>query len=94
MSDKVDFLYADKHKRILQIDTMTLMKMIKHSQSSQNSKFSMPLSYLKKEVRDEVDILHSDKHQSFLQVDTIIIDGRNHHIDHTHIDHTFSKDLK
>ena len=46
-----------------------LMGMVKHSQSSQNSKFAMSLQYLKKEVRDEVDFLHADKHQSFLQVD-------------------------
>ena len=43
--------------------------MVKHSQSSQKSKFVMSLQYLKKEVRDEVDFLHADKHQSFLQVD-------------------------
>ena len=54
---------------MLQIDTMILMGMVKHSQSSQNSKFAMSLQYLKKEVRDEVDFLHADKHQSFLQVD-------------------------
>ena len=45
------------------------MGMVKHSQSSQNSKFAMSLQYLKKEVRDEVDFLHADKHQSELQVD-------------------------
>ena len=48
---------------------MVLMGMVKYSQSSQNSKFSMSLQYLKKEVRDEVEFLHADKHQSFLQVD-------------------------
>ena len=32
-----------------------LMVMVKHSQSSQNSKFAMSLQYLKKEVKDEVD---------------------------------------
>ena len=41
---------------------------VKHSQSSQNSKFAMSLQYLKKEVKDEVDFLHADKHQSFLKV--------------------------
>ena len=45
------------------------MVTVKHSQSSQNSKFAMSLQYLKKEVRDEVDFLDADKHQSFLQVD-------------------------
>ena len=64
------------------------MGVVKHSQSSQNSNFSMSLQYLEEEVRDEVDFLDADKHQSFLQVDfntlgkqsflqddTIIIDG-------------------
>ena len=44
------------------------MGMVKHSQSSQNSKFAMSLQYLEKEVRDQVDFLHGDKYQSFLQV--------------------------
>ena len=64
------------------------METVKHSQSSQNSKFAMSLQYLKKEVTDEVDFLRADKHQSFLKVysnpsgikvsykvDIIIIDG-------------------
>ena len=45
---------------------MILMVMVKHSQSSQDSKFAMSLQYLRKEVK--VDFLHSDKHQSFLKV--------------------------
>ena len=51
------------------------MRIVKHSQSSQSSKFVMSLQYLNKYVKDEVDFLHADKHQSFLQGDTIIIDG-------------------
>ena len=47
---------------------MILIGMVKHSQSSQNSKFAMSLQYLKKEVKDEVDFLHADKYQSFLKV--------------------------
>ena len=69
MNDEVDFLHAIKHENLLQIDTMILMEMVKHFQSSQNSKFTMSVQYLKKEVRDEVDFLHADKHQSGLQVD-------------------------
>ena len=70
MSDKdKHFLHADKHESLLQIDTKILMGMVKDSQSYQNSKFTMSLQYLKKEVRDEVDFLHVDKHQSFLLVD-------------------------
>ena len=69
VSDVFDFLHADKLKSLIQIDTMILMGIAKHFQSSQNSKFAMFLKYLKKEVRDEIDFLHADKHQSFLQVD-------------------------
>ena len=69
VSDEVDFLPADKHESLLQIDTMILMGMIKHSQSFQNSKFAVSLQYFKKEFRDKLIFLHVDKHQSFLQID-------------------------
>ena len=68
MSDEVGFFHAVKHDGLLQIDTIILMRMIKHSQSSQNGRFAVSLQDLKKEIRDEVDFLHADKHQSFLQV--------------------------
>ena len=44
---------------------LSIFLIVKHSQSSQNSKFAMSLQYLKKEVKDEVDFLDADKHQSF-----------------------------
>ena len=59
-SDEVDFLHADKYESLLQIDSMILMWMVNHSQSSQNRKFAMSLKYLKKEVNYEVDFLHAD----------------------------------
>ena len=31
MSDEVGFLHVDKHKGLLQIDTMILMKIVRHS---------------------------------------------------------------
>ena len=68
VNDEVDFLHAGKHEN-LQIDTMILMDMIKHFQSSQNSKFTTFVQYLKKEDSDDVDFLHADKYQSGLQVD-------------------------
>ena len=49
---KLTSLHADKNKGLKQIDTMILMEEVRHSQ---NSKFSVFLQYLKKEVRDEVD---------------------------------------
>ena len=69
MSDEVNFLNADKHESLLEVDAMILMGIVKHSQSCQNSKFAMSLQYLEKEVRDHVNFLNPDKHQSFLQVD-------------------------
>ena len=47
VSDEVDFLHADKHESLLQIDTMILMGMVKHSQSSQNGKFAMSFTMSK-----------------------------------------------
>ena len=38
--DEVDFLHADKYDSLLQIDTITLVGMVNHSQSSQDSKFA------------------------------------------------------
>ena len=67
------FLHADMDESLLHIDTVILMEMVKHSQSSQTRKLAMSLQYLKKEVRNEVDFLHADKHQSFLQVDFNIL---------------------
>ena len=43
LSDEVDFLHADKHESLLQIDTMILMGMVKHSQSSQKFKKKLEL---------------------------------------------------
>ena len=68
LSDEVDFLHANKHESLLQIDRVILMGIVKHSQSSQNSEFAVSLQYLKKEVKDQVDFSHADKHQSFLKL--------------------------
>ena len=61
--DEILFLYADMHESLLQIDTMTVIGIVKHSQSSQNSKVTMSLQYIKKEVSLHMNI------KSFLQVD-------------------------
>ena len=36
MSDEIDFLHAGNHESSIQIDTMVLMGMAKHSQTSWN----------------------------------------------------------
>ena len=46
VSDAVDFLHVDKHESLLQFDTMTLMEMVKYSQSSQNSKLAMSSGFI------------------------------------------------
>ena len=48
---------------------MNIIGMIKHFQSSQNSKLAMSLQYLEKKVIDEVDFLHADKYQVSFKLD-------------------------
>ena len=59
--DKVNIWHADKDDS-LQIGTMILMQMIKHSQSFQSSKFTMSFQHTEKENKGEVDFLHTDKY--------------------------------
>ena len=66
------FLHADEHQSFLEVDTIVLVVMAMHAQSTQNIKFAISLQYLKKEGRHEVDFLHGDK-QTFLQVDALNI---------------------
>ena len=79
--DEVDFLYADKHQRFLQVDfnilaikvsykliLSLLLGMIKHSQSAQSNKFAIFLRYIKKEGTNGAHSLHVDKHQSFYKL--------------------------
>ena len=48
LSDEVDFLHTEKHAIFLQINTMTLFRMVTHSQTFKNSKFVLSLQYLRK----------------------------------------------
>ena len=50
VSDEIDFLHPDKHKSLLQINTMVLTEMVKYSQSSQNSKLAMYYNISKKKL--------------------------------------------
>ena len=54
VSDKVEFLLADKDESLLQIDTIIFDG---DGQGSQNSKFVFTIP--QKEVRDELDFLHT-----------------------------------
>ena len=55
-----------------------LKGMVKHSPSSQNSKFAMALQYLKNEVRHEVDFLHADEHHSFYKLALFLMEVARH----------------
>ena len=57
--------------------------MVKHFQSSQNSKFALFWQYLKKEVRDGVQFLHADKHQIFYQLTLSFFMEVARHIENT-----------
>ena len=72
MSDQVDFLHADKYESLLQIDTVILIGIVKHSQSSQNSKFAMSLQYLGKKVGKRVHFFHADE-QSFYKLGLLFL---------------------
>ena len=73
MSDEVDFLDTDKHENLLQIDPVILMGIVKHSQSSQNSKFAMTLCNIPKKVRNGVHIVHAVEHQSFYKLVLLLL---------------------
>ena len=62
-------MHAGKHESLLQIDTVTLIGIVKDSESFQNSKVTMSLQHIKKEVRKGIHFKLADEHQSFLQVD-------------------------
>ena len=73
MSDEVDFLDTDKHENLLQIDPVILMGIVKHSQSSQNSKFAMTLYNISKKVRNGVHFVHAVEHQSFYKLVLLLL---------------------
>ena len=52
---------------------MTLIGIVKHFQSSQNSKVTMSLQYIKKKVRKGVHFLHADEHQSFYKLGLLFL---------------------
>ena len=69
MSDAVDFLHADKHESLLQIDTK-IFWWVWSSIPEVPKKASLQCLYnIPKKVRDEVDFFDADKHQSFLTDD-------------------------
>ena len=51
------------------------MGMVKHCQSSENSKFAISLQYLKKQVRNGVHFLHADKHHIYAMQNIQILHG-------------------
>ena len=69
--DEIDFLHADKHESLLQIDNMTLIEIIKHSQSSQNTKVTVSLQYIKKNVRELIFSLQMNIELSYWLISTL-----------------------
>ena len=69
MSDAVDFLRADKHEILLQIDSK-IFWWVWSSIGEVPIKASLQCLYkIAKKVRDEVDFFDADKHQISLTVD-------------------------
>ena len=69
MSDAVDFLHADKHESLLQIDTKIFWWVWSSIPKVPKISSLQCLYNIPKKVRNEVDFFDVDKHQSFLPVD-------------------------
>ena len=88
-------MHADKHQNFLQNDynslgikvsykvILSLMGMIKNSQSTQSSKFAISLPYLKNEVRDGVHFLNPAKHQNFYKLALLLLMELARHVQST-----------
>ena len=72
MNDEVYILHADKHRNLLQVDTIILGE-YNHACPKYPKQVYISLQYLHKSMGDEVDFLLPDKHQSFLQDDSITL---------------------
>ena len=69
MIDAVDFLHADKHESLLQLDTQFFW-WVWSSITEVPKKASLQCLYnIPKKIGDEVDFFYVDKHQSFLIID-------------------------
>ena len=69
---KLIFLHANKHESLLQIDTITFIGLVKHSKSSsQNSKVTMSVQYLKKEIREFIFSLQMNLKASYRLISTL-----------------------
>ena len=66
------FAFRETSKASFMLILLFLMWVVRHCQSTQNSKFAISWQYFKKEVRDKFHFLYEDKHQMFLQVNTIV----------------------
>ena len=70
--NEVDFLPADTHKSFYKMIVSLWLCAVRHSQSTQNNRFTISLEYVKENMKD-VDFLPADKRWRFLQSDTIIL---------------------
>ena len=69
MSDTVDFLHANQHESLLQIDTKIFLWVWSSIPEVPKEASLQCLYNFPKKVRDEVDFFGADEHQSFLTVD-------------------------
>ena len=72
MNDELYFWHADRHRSLLQVDTIILC--VCNQACPKVPKISLHiLQYLQKSMGNEVDFLPADKHKNFLQVDSITL---------------------
>ena len=71
VNDEVYFWHTDKHRSLLQVDTINLGLCNQACPKYPKEKVCISLQYLQKSMEDEVDFLPADNHESFLQMDSI-----------------------
>ena len=69
VSEAVDFLHADKHESLLQIDTQVFWWVWSSIPEVPKKESLQCLYNIPKKVRDEIDFFDADKHQNFLTDD-------------------------
>ena len=71
VNDEVYFWHADKHRSLLQVDTINLSLCNQACPKYPKEKVCISLQYLQKSMENEVDFLPADNNESFLQMDSI-----------------------
>ena len=77
MDDEVCFWHTNKHRSLLQGDTIIFGVCNKACPKNPKQEVCISLQYLQKSMGFEVDFLSANEHESFLQVESITLGLRS-----------------